>query len=373
MNYAPNPSDSTPADIGTSVHYALEHYVKMVYIEKLAEPSLALLNSFYLKGFIETFDAPDTDSDAFSDGEAMCKVWFDRTDLSEVQVLSVESKEYLSFPTSIGPMDLTYIFDRLDLIVMPNGKRVLRVVDYKTVRGFISADDVSRKIQCRLYAMAIYMKMLKDDALKAMNIDEVHVQLDLLRFHPVGAIFSVSENRETYKWMRARTERILAVPDDEPTPETISYGCRYCVRRTNCNTLRKSIENDSIMSLDIGKMVDIREQLKAQEAAAKLAAEEIDKVLLKHVSESNIFELEVPGYRITASAKRVKTVDAAKVIEAVGLDAVAMMGSIGVTVVDKLRKSKSTTDEQKILLEGAVSIGYGEAGIKIEKTGDFKP
>src|SRR6478609_6877074 len=100
------------ANLGTTVHAALEHYVRAVYMEKSEQASLKLLISLFEIYYSINFGADRDES--YAAGVKMLKDWFARNDLSDRTVLSVESKEFFDVPTSAGPIKFNFIIDRLD-------------------------------------------------------------------------------------------------------------------------------------------------------------------------------------------------------------------------------------------------------------------
>lgn len=128
----PEYGDKAAAKTGTVVHYAAEHFVRRVHIEKIAKWSDAdLLVELLKAGYRQTFHKADYSSREYKDALAMAQTWHARTDLSGVRVLSVEAKKRHMLKAPSGPMPLTYILDRLDLADNGDGTVDLHVVDYK--------------------------------------------------------------------------------------------------------------------------------------------------------------------------------------------------------------------------------------------------
>lgn len=130
VDFVPEVGKKEPAKVGTSAHYALEHFVRMVYIDKTAQwDDIKLLLSLYYEGYKETFGNADKGSAEFKDGLALVKKWHKRTDLSGWEVLAVEEKK--REPIGETGVRLTYIFDRVMRRVDETGRKILLVTDYK--------------------------------------------------------------------------------------------------------------------------------------------------------------------------------------------------------------------------------------------------
>lgn len=359
IEFTPSPDLKVAANIGTSVHGALENYVRHVYMERKVEASLDLLLMYYRASYLETFDTVEHDTDEYRDGEELVKKWYDRTDLSGVEILSVEQKRRMPVPSSVGDIPLTYIWDRCDFFE-EGGKRIIRIVDYKTIRANLSPDGVRELLQARIYDLAARAQF------KDAEIDEFHVVFDLLRHEQVGVIFSRDEAASTWAAVKARLERILAADNDNP-PETLNADCAYCVRKNNCKTLQKNMHGEGIFSIqDISEVARLRSQLDYQSKGLTKAIEELDSRLIAHARNEDVLMFNTDdGHKVSINASKRRTVDARAAAKAIGPEKMAEIGKLNLKDIDKLIESGELTDEQNTLLARSMSYTVSNESVKI--------
>lgn len=360
--YTPRAGGNGPANTGTACHYACEHYVQAVYVQKTHEPSLELLHMFYKIGFEEAFGSADFSIPEFKDGKDMLTNWWNRTDLSDVEILSTEKKDYIEIKTSDGIKRYNYIWDRCDLVVDENGRRIIRVVDYKSVRAYISSEDLKQKIQARMYAMGAAIQF------KDQNIDEIWIVFDLFRYgDPIEVKFSWEENRETWKWIKKTAERILATDENNP-PETLGPGCVWCVRKTTCETLRKNISGGGVFALLEGEdLLKARLELESVNKAAGYALREIDDLLVRQAQEQDVTELSEGLYDMKFTTRKTTVIDSEEAAMILGPVITAQIGKIGVTQVKELLKGDELTAAQKSQLKGIMRTSLGDPKPKVTK------
>src|SRR5690606_25707099 len=155
------------------------------------------------------------------------------------EVLSVEQKLNFPIKTSAGMIPFTYILDRLDKI--ENG--VYEVVDYKSIRAYIRPEELKGKIQPRAYALAIQIQY--------PDAEKIFVSFDMLRHNEkIGVTFTRQDNIDTYRYLQRAAERIIAT-DEDKTEETINEECKWCIKKTTCDTLARSVAAGTVHSLTI--------------------------------------------------------------------------------------------------------------------------
>lgn len=358
LDFTPTAADKVAANIGTAVHGALEMYVEAVYMKKDYEPDFQLLMTFYRMSYLKTFDTVETKTPEFKDGEAMLKTWFARTDLSGVMVMSVEKKTRMPVPSSIGPVLMTYIWDRCDFFE-ENGKRIIRVVDYKTIRANLSPDDLRKMLQPRIYDLAARAQF-KDE-----NIDEFQIVLDLLRHEPVGVIFSREDAEDMWAGIKARLERIIATPDENP-PETLNKDCPYCVRKLQCKTLQRNIAGGGTFSImPIEDVMRKRYELASQQAGIASALEELDKRLTTHAQHENVLFFADDDYKVSISARRTRTIDSVEAARILGPEMMGTIGKVRLGDVDELIKAGKVTDAQIVELKRAMGYTLSDPSVKV--------
>jgi len=359
--FTPTNADKSAANVGTACHAALENYVRIVYMERAQKPSFDLLGTLYDVAFKKTFDTVEASGPLFDDGFDLLKRWFLRTDLSDVTVVSVEKKTRFPIPTSQGDIPFTYIVDRVDLI-QEGDRKILRIVDYKTIRAFLSHDDVREKLQARVYDLMMRIEW------KGQGIDEFQVVFDLLRHEQVGVIFSAEEAKEAYYGIIARAERILATPDENP-PETLNPECPYCVRKTQCRALRKNIQGGGLFSIpDIDAAVGMRHELDSQSKGLKSAMEELDSYIIEYSKQNDALTFTTDDdHRVTISARKTRDVNNTTAASILGPELMKRYGKIGVGDIDQIIRDELVDAETAEKLRKAIGFKLSAPSIKITK------
>lgn len=362
----PSPS-GVPAMIGTSVHGALEAYVGDVYIEKKMEPSLDLLKMHYAHSFMVTFGYADDESPEYKDGLELCEKWFDRHDLDEdhIEVISVEIKK--SFPVKVQYTDkktgvvtdeevpVNYIIDRVDKI----GPRIIRVVDYKTQRVPLTLNELRRKIQAKLYALAIAIEYKG-----IMEIDEIHVQFDYLRKNDITFAVKRAENKEFYKELLKMAQKI-ADEDDENPARKVNADCQYCPIKVTCGELQRIGKLGGIASLSIEKAALLYEELTAKSKAIKYALEEIDALLVNHAVNEDVLEFNAGAVDVEMTMRRNRGINMFEAAKVIGPVLMARYGKLNIGEIDKLLKGNELTDKQKEELSALIYTDFGDPKAKI--------
>lgn len=341
---------------GTTVHGALELFVKACYIDKTQEPTLQLLLDFYQLSYVQTMGTSDFTGDDYGEGEVMLRDWFKRTSFEGITVISSEVKESFEIKTSSGPIPYNYIWDRCD--DMGNGE--IKVVDYKTNRWGYTPQDLRKLIQVRCYAVAAQIKF--------PNATRIWVELDMLRHDgPVGVAFSREDNIATWHWIKREVERILATPRDK-TPETLNPECNFCVRKLSCDALKKNVGAGGVFSFtEPGEMADVRAQLEYQGAAIRAALNELDSQILAYSKETDEFQFEGGAHTMEIAVSSQRAIDPERVSHVLGAELMQKYGKFGfnVTTADRLLKGDELTEEQK---KGLRSLFYRKQGEPRVKT-----
>lgn len=353
---APRTDRDRASLLGTTVHAALEYYVKTAIMEQATEPSLEYLLLCFNTCFDDNFGSGERKSSEYKDGNKMLQVWYKRTDFSDIEVLSCEVKENFEVPTSAGLIPFNFIWDRADKI--KDG--VYRIVDYKTSRWNVNHDDLKKKIQPRAYAVAA--------AIKFPDAEEIWVEFDMLRHERVGIVFSREDNIETWKWIKKTAQTIIDTPESDP-PETLNPECIFCIRKQSCAELRKNISIGGVFSVPTPEAaVDMRAQLEYQSKGIKAAIDELDSVIMAGMKERDSFEINGSKYlgKISVSSRR--AVDGHTVEKIVGTDKFKEYGGLSLTVdnFESLLKDPEITDDQKAQLKLCMRKNTGEPKIKTE-------
>jgi RecB family exonuclease len=361
---APRGRGGDPALLGTTVHGALEVYVKMVYLEKTQEPNWDLLRMLYMKSYKEHFGEIDSDSDWYKDGEKMLEDWFERTTptFEEFDVISCEVKSTfdVTVPDSAGTpvtVPFNYIWDRVDRLKSGG----IRVVDYKSQRWAWSPEQLKTKPQARLYGLAAQIEY--------PAAEEIWVEFDFLRhgdFAVVGVRYTKEDNKATWLWLKQLLKRIVDVDDAAPYDqlETINEDCRWCVRKGTCSALARSMAVGGTASMPLPSLIDRRRTAADQIKALKQFMEEADNLIQAAARDSDIMELRTDHTAVSFGQRNLRAVDADRAEKILGPELWAQYGKkdISLGVIDELLKKKNMTltEDQKRDLRSIIAHGKGE-------------
>lgn len=295
--------------LGSACHQALEYYVQTAIMDQGEQPDFSILKLFYMQAFKNWFGKLDTSHPSYQDGLDLLEKWYNRTDFGSFEIISLESKETFDLPTPAGQIPFTYIMDRLD----KTGENTYRVVDYKTSRTYMSPDNLFGDIQSRIYALAVQIKY--------PDAEEIEVMFDMLRFQPVSVFYRKHHNIETWKMLKEAATSIVEADEDSPS-ETLNDTCIFCIRKTSCSAISKNASVGGVHNLPtMDAIVERRAQLAAQEKAAKSAREELDALILTHMKENEIFDIDTEFVTASAKVSMRRSVDADRVAEIIGEEA----------------------------------------------------
>lgn len=348
------------ANVGIVCHGTLEDFLRAVFIRKDQPWS----EEFYWKCFHEHSDAvlgPSRTSELYQDAHDIAERWFKtpgrQADLEEVTILSLESKNNFLLKTSQGEIPVNYIMDRLDRV----SEGVYRVVDYKSNRVALTASQLRRKLQARLYSLMVQIKY--------PDAKEIWVQFDFLRHSPVEVKFTRDDNVVMYRELQRRTEDILNTPDDQ-APETLNVDCGYCVRKASCKKLASHEAVGGILGKSPEELADLHYKLASAEKARKILQDEVETLLLQYCIENELLEFETPAGLVSVVAKGKREVDsrtAGLILQAAGVANDYM--SFSVTAIDKILKSSLLSEPQKDLLRRTVTKKLSDPTIKVDHSG----
>lgn len=348
------------ANVGIVCHGTLEDFLRGVFIRKDKEWT----EEFYWKCFHEHSDAvlgPSRTSDLYQDAHQIAQRWFNtkgqREGLEAVKILSLESKNNFPLKTSAGEIPVNYIMDRLDRVE----EGVYRVVDYKSNRVALTANQLRRKLQARLYALMVQIKY--------PDAKEIWVQFDFLRHSPVEVKFTRDDNIVMFRELQRRTADILDTPDDK-APETLNVDCGWCVRKASCKKLASHTAVGGILSKTADELAEIHYQLASAEKARKILLDEVETALLQYCIENDVLEFETPKGVVSVEAKVRRKLDARAaglVLKGAGVAEDFMTFSMA--SIDKILKGTQLSEPQKVLLRLAISKEASDPTIKVDHTG----
>ena len=361
-NYLKTPqASSEPANIGTSVHYALEHFVEDVYLKGLyGWDEVKHLKAYYDLGYVETFNSTNYDTDAYRDGAEIVAKWYERNKAGlPNKVLSVETKENFPIKTSVGEIPWNFIYDRLDQI----DEETYEVVDYKTIRQYHTPEMLKKKIQPRSYALAAQIKF--------PNAKRIWVSFDMLRHDgPVGVVFTREENADTYRYIKRAAERIIAT-DEDKAEETLNEECKWCIRKTSCETLAAANAGGTVYGLSVEQIAEKKLQIDSQILALKYAQEELDKQLLAEAENRDEFEFTAGNYEVAITARSTRKPNSNAIINIVGPELAAKYGNMTMTNIDKMLKSGELSDDMVRKIKANITTSWSEPSAKVKPAGGF--
>lgn len=343
------------AALGTTVHAALEWYVKAVYLEGTKQESLSYLLELFRMHFAAEFATFDTDSEEYKDGVDMLTRWFGRTKFDDRTVVSCEVKTSFPIPTSIGDIPFNYIWDRFDQI----GDDEYEVVDYKSIRVGFGPSELRNKIQARIYSLMA--RILKP------NAKRIWVTFDLLRHEgPVSIVFTRDDDAATWNYLLDMAEKIIATPDTD-LPETLNNECRWCVRKVSCGALMSNTKGGGSLDKPAEELIDIRAMIEYQKKAIEEAAREIDKIIMEDALRDDraVYESKDNVLQVSWSSRR--AVDPERVLQAVGARLFDKYDGplMTYTTFSKLLKDKEVDAEMRERLKALVYSKRGEPYLKV--------
>jgi RecB family exonuclease len=351
------------ADLGTTCHLALEKYVEATVINKTQPQDINVLLSCYMMAYLEIMNDFDLESEVFKDGEQMMRRWHARQNFDNIQVLSCEVKEYFELPYTlpdgtVRKMKVNYICDRVDRI----SEDEIRVVDYKSWRNQMAADEVKGDLQAQIYALAYRIKF--------PQVKRIWVIIDQLRGEEVGACFTRDDNIVTFKAMKLRLQAIIDTPSDKAR-ETLNDECNWCVRKAKCKALRKHDAVGGPLGMNLDQLIELHYELKAAASARetllkdveKLINTEMDDIGLTHLdSLDGKYELNTGGVR--GGRRNVYPDIFAKIV---GPEIATELASFGIKKVDSLEHDPRITPEQWKAIENAIWVSPGKRQVNVKK------
>lgn len=342
------------ADLGSTCHGALEEYVGSVYVDKTVAPDLNILLGLAREHFSEIMRMTPS-GELWDDCVGMLTNWFNRTDLSKTNILTLETKDFFEVKTSAGIIPFNYIFDRLD----QHDDGSIEVVDYKSIRFRLSPDGLKDKIQARCYAVAA--QIMYPDA------PRVWVTFDLLRYDPVGIVFTREENIATWKYIKRAVNKIIAT-DEEDAPERINAECRFCIRKQYCETLQSHE--------DVGGVLTLADPLEAGRTRARVDAKikaltaqmgELDAFLIQCAENDEIDMYEDDQVNISIYGSSMRTVsDPATALGILSRNGLAEKYA-GMTLanLEKAAKESRLSEDDRMALRALIGRKPGSTKVKV--------
>jgi hypothetical protein len=358
IDYARN-FQGDAANVGIVCHGTYEDFLRGVFIKGDMEWNETNFWACFHKHADKVL-GPDRTDPLYKDAYEICKRWFYRDrryeDLAAGKILSLEDKNYFMLKTSKGDIKVNYIMDRLDQV----SEGVYRVVDYKSNRVALTATQLKRKLQARLYALMVQIKYPK--------ATEIWVQFDFLRHEPVEVKFTRDDNVLMYRELVRRAEDILAM-DENKLQENLNENCGYCVRKSVCKTLISHVAGGGVLGRTIDELAVLHHKIKSQQKAQEILLNEIEGLLLREAIEHQILEYETDDAVVTVKAPVKRSVDSEMAALIVGPELVKDYQKFSPTDIDNIIKRGLIVGPKADLLRATVTRKVGEPSIKVEYTG----
>ena len=349
------------ATLGSCLHACLEEFVNPVDMAtgKWDWDSLEFL---WFCNWAKFFPGQPPRGDVWDDGLKILQGWFNRTgqlqDIQEGVVVSREIKSNFPVPYRLDGVKhevaFNYIIDRLDQI----DATTWRVVDYKSQRIPWNAEEMRKKLQVLLYALAV--------KIEHPEADKIWVQFDFLRTGTVSVLFRHGDLVAAWKLVRVLLQQVIDTPEED-TPERLNENCGYCVRKLKCATLLKHMPH-GILGMTEDDIVEAYLNLKDSIKALGILKEEIEDALLVKAAAEDMLEWYTEGgalIKVTAPSRR--GINRDRMSDILGQELMKKYGRINVGDLETLRADPAVTMEQKSLLNSAVEMVQGELGISIKR------
>lgn len=349
---ARQPSGS-PAALGNTCHSVAQEAVELgLHLQTNVDDMT--IKALYDVAYWENF----SDTERYDEGWEMVLGWWKRTDWSGRTVLSTEQKLNFPIKTSIGEIPFNYIFDRCD--ELDNGE--IEVIDYKTWMAPVRPETMKKKIQVRAYGLAA--------AFQFPDAPRVWITLDQWRHEPVSCSFSRAENIDTWKYIKAMCERIIAMEPDEDGkyPESLNVDCRYCVRRHECDAMKAhELVGGPLAITDPFAAADRRYRLESARKAMEVMIEDLDAVIMGYCADEEMMDFTTGAVDVAISSYAKRVIDPAMAARILGPLAAEFPGGLKIGVIDALMKEKPCrlTDEQRSQLKQITRKEYGDAKVKV--------
>lgn len=332
---------------GTCAHEALEEVI--VSGLHLDEKKFNLKN---VKAIYDRHaDSHGLSADQIAAGHAMMKNWVDfHLENGFLEVLATESKKtFMLTHPRLGSIPVTYIFDRADW--NPEWNEI-EIIDYKTFASPMSADELRRKVQVRVYGVAAAIEY------GHRQPKAIWVKYWLLRYGVIGVQLTREDNLATWRYLQDVWERIEA---SDGTIESVGPECRWCIRKANCDSLRRHVNAGGVLGLTPSRAAQELADTKNRINALNALKTDLEDFMSDFLDSEGATEWEFEGgVSVSITPTKRRAVDGYEVGEVLGPELIAKYGTIGVTTLDKILKDEpSLTDDQRTKLKKLITKKAG--------------
>lgn len=341
------------ASLGTTCHQAIESWLVGNHYLAGHQNEWVVMKAFYDEAYWANF----ADSKRYAEGEKLLRKWLARQDWSNRTVVSVEERKQFSLPTSVGLIPVTYIRDRLDL----RADGVPEVIDVKSLSMPLQPEDLKRKIQARIYAVATQLEY--------PEAERIWVTFDMLRYDSIGIVFTKAENRATWLYLRRVAEEIIA---SDGSRETINPTCRWCIRKSICKTLHThTVHGGTLGITDVAWAAQQLEDARNIIGGLKSTEADLEKIVIDGMRAAEQTEFTAGELEVSVGISGRRHIDPQMLATLVGEEIMVKYGTINVSNVDLMLKTEALDDATRSRVKQLFTTNYSEPSVKIKKRNPF--
>lgn len=341
------------ANLGTACHYAFQTWVEAEY-HKYPPPNPATkINQLFDAKYDQLF----SDDRRRREGHTLCQKWLKRQDWRGRTVLSTEAKGEFQLNTSLGPIPFRYIRDRVDL----HDDGDVEVIDYKSVVMPVSAEELRLRIQSRAYALVTW--------LEHPTARRIWVTFDLLRYEPIGIVFTAEECEATLGYLHLLAERIIA---DTAPEETINEQCRFCSKKTACCALRNIMDGHvpDPRTATAEDLLVMRARLDSAKGAIANMLSDYDDEIRRLIEATDEDTLEAGDYVASLTAPKRRVVDVERLSALLTPEEFARLASVNVGGVDDLLRDGNLEPSLASQVRQTMVWRHGSPTVKVKRRKD---
>lgn len=352
------------AKLGTTLHSALEDFVRGVKVTKTVMWDEDELLEIYREKYIEII-SPDINTEWYREGRTILINWFNRPyileDIVGCTIISFEQKNFFEVPVldrvanEVIKIQFNYIMDRFDDL----GNGEIRVVDYKSQRQPLRAEELKENIQAKVYALAALILYPK--------ATRIWVEFDFLRHEKVGVVFTREDATHTWQTLKQIAQDIMDTAEED-AEERLNSECTYCVRKPSCKKLKSNIDAGGVMSLDIDSLAEMMADVADKIKGLNQLKNEVEKQLLMYGEETDQTEWDAPIGKVKIGASGRRDLDFDKLAKILGPVVVAEYnGRLTLGVVDELMTTGRLSPSQMAAIKGIIKKKYGESYVRVTR------
>ena len=345
------------AELGTAIHAALEEWVTA----GLNQPATSPLSSWGTLGELQDLvrkhctELGIHDDEVIAEGVGIVDNWHARADVWDRNIIRCEEAVTVTLPTRAGDIPFMYVIDRLDRGSDGN----YEVVDYKSGRWTLKPNEVRQDWQARSYAAMTWKQN--------PHTEGVWVTFDYLRYGlPTGVWFSAEECEQLYNEI---LEMAAAIIESEGTEERLNNMCQFCVRKHECDTVRRHALAGGHLIDHVGLLLERKHDVQNTMKALKAVDAEIDALLQPHLDEAHGGFLAADGFEVTLKVgKRREIVEPHRIKDLVGVTEWSRYATMTVTSLDRLIKNSDDPASLRQKVEKYIDLRPNKPTLVVERS-----